>query len=387
MIIIMLASTITFANENGTKFIEAPWKEVVSKAKEENKLIFVDAYTDWCGWCKVMDKNTFSDSTIAAFLHEYFIPAKFDMEEGDGLKLTMKFGVTSFPSFFVFNTGGRRVFTTVGYQPPEDFIEELKKAVDPQHWDDAPGVNDKIDLQYPDIYKKSYQEDEDGHRQMPDSTEIAEYFAQVKNWQSEINWLVMQRFRAGKKYDQIFFDNIDKYYELFYDEDVTNRIYRLLHDRLYEATEEKSEEMLNDIITLVYKYLPERQDETADNCKMTFYERTEDWDNYFITVKDIIDRRGFDDHRTINDYSWKIYENVDNKESIKAAIGWMEVITKESTNWAYWDTYAALLYKEGNYKKAKEIAEKAIKMGKESESKVEETEKLLEKINAKIIEE
>ncbi len=37
-------------------YFNKPWKEVLAKAKAENKYIVVDCYTDWCGWCKVMDK-------------------------------------------------------------------------------------------------------------------------------------------------------------------------------------------------------------------------------------------------------------------------------------------------------------------------------------------
>jgi thioredoxin-related protein len=384
MIIIMLASSLSFADDKGTNFMKDSWDKVKQKAKEENKLIFVDAYTDWCGWCEVMDKNTFSDSTIAAFIHKHFIPAKFDMEKGDGLRLAMKYNVTGFPSFFVFNSDGRRIFTTVGYRPPEDFIKELEKSIDPQYWDDATGVSDIINLQYPDIYKRSYEKNEGGRRQWPDSTDIAEYFAQDRDWLTEINWLVMQRFKSGKEFDELFFDNIDKYYELFYDDDVNDRIYRILQKKLYEAAEQKSEDLLNDLIALAYKHLPERKEENVFFYRITYYEWTEDWDNYFKNVKSNVEKIGFDDHRKINDYCWNIYEKIDNEEYIKTAISWIEEVTKESTNWMYWDTYAALLYKDGNYLKAKEIAEKAIKMGKENNDKVEVTEELLEKIKAEI---
>lgn len=57
------------------------FEEAVEKSKTEKRKIFIDVYTDWCGWCKVMDKNTFTDPQIARMLNEQFYPVKFDAEQ------------------------------------------------------------------------------------------------------------------------------------------------------------------------------------------------------------------------------------------------------------------------------------------------------------------
>jgi thioredoxin-related protein len=57
------------------------FEEAVEKSKTEKRKIFIDVYTDWCGWCKVMDKNTFTDPKIAALLNEKYYPVKFDAEQ------------------------------------------------------------------------------------------------------------------------------------------------------------------------------------------------------------------------------------------------------------------------------------------------------------------
>lgn len=57
------------------------FEEAVEKMKTEKRKIFIDVYTDWCGWCKVMDKNTFSEATIAKLLNEKFYAVKFDAEQ------------------------------------------------------------------------------------------------------------------------------------------------------------------------------------------------------------------------------------------------------------------------------------------------------------------
>jgi thioredoxin-related protein len=55
--------------------------QAVEKSKTEKKKIFIDLYTDWCGWCKVMDKKTFTDPVVANLLNEKFYPVKFNAEQ------------------------------------------------------------------------------------------------------------------------------------------------------------------------------------------------------------------------------------------------------------------------------------------------------------------
>jgi thioredoxin-related protein len=55
--------------------------EAVAKSKVEKRKIFIDVYTDWCGWCKVMDRETFNDPKVAQILNEKFYAVKFNAEQ------------------------------------------------------------------------------------------------------------------------------------------------------------------------------------------------------------------------------------------------------------------------------------------------------------------
>jgi thioredoxin-related protein len=57
------------------------FEEAVEMSNTEKRKIFIDVYTDWCGWCKVMDKNTFTDPQIAKLLNEKYYAVKFDAEQ------------------------------------------------------------------------------------------------------------------------------------------------------------------------------------------------------------------------------------------------------------------------------------------------------------------
>jgi thioredoxin-related protein len=55
-------------------------EEAMEKSKSEKKKIFIDVFTDWCGWCKVMDRETFADPEVAKVLNEQFYPVKLNAE-------------------------------------------------------------------------------------------------------------------------------------------------------------------------------------------------------------------------------------------------------------------------------------------------------------------
>src|SRR5690606_20775174 len=57
------------------------FEEAVERSKTEKRKIFIDVYTDWCGWCKVMDRKTFNDPIVAELLNTQYYPVKFNAEQ------------------------------------------------------------------------------------------------------------------------------------------------------------------------------------------------------------------------------------------------------------------------------------------------------------------
>lgn len=55
-------------------------EEALEKSKTEKRKIFIDVYTDWCGWCKRMNDSTFADPFVAQYLNDHYYPVKFNAE-------------------------------------------------------------------------------------------------------------------------------------------------------------------------------------------------------------------------------------------------------------------------------------------------------------------
>lgn len=70
------------------------FEQAVAKSKVEKRRIFIDVYTDWCGWCKVMDRKTFTEPNVAKLLNEKFYAVKFNAEQREDVRFnetTFKF--------------------------------------------------------------------------------------------------------------------------------------------------------------------------------------------------------------------------------------------------------------------------------------------------------
>jgi len=110
-------------------FSNKKWKDVMAEAKKSGKFIFVDAYTSWCGPCKLLKSTTFKDKKAAAFFNENFINYTTDMEKGEGPTLAEKWNITAYPSLLFFNSQGIMVLKQVGYVNAETLVEFGRQAL------------------------------------------------------------------------------------------------------------------------------------------------------------------------------------------------------------------------------------------------------------------
>ncbi len=117
----------------GIEFMDnEPWSKVLQRAKEQNRLIFMDCYTVWCGPCKGLAQDVFPQKQVGDFFNAHFVNVKYDMEKGDGKMLREKYKeyIIGFPTLLLLDGDGNVVHQMAGYQKAENLIAGMKAGME-----------------------------------------------------------------------------------------------------------------------------------------------------------------------------------------------------------------------------------------------------------------
>lgn len=111
----------------GINFQHLTLEEALQKAKAENKLVFIDFYTEWCGPCKILSKKVFPLPEVGKVYNEEYVSIKLDAEK-EGIAAAKKYKVASYPTLLFLNSDGAVVYRDSGSQPVESFVELGRSA-------------------------------------------------------------------------------------------------------------------------------------------------------------------------------------------------------------------------------------------------------------------
>jgi thioredoxin-related protein len=109
--------------DEGIKFMEADWNKALREAKKQNKPIFLDAYTSWCGPCRMLKNKTFTNKAVGDFFNKNFINIALDMERGDGLAVAEKYQIRAYPTLIITDGDQKSVSVSEGYIEPAQLME------------------------------------------------------------------------------------------------------------------------------------------------------------------------------------------------------------------------------------------------------------------------
>jgi thioredoxin 1 len=110
-------------NSKGIEFFDGTWSEALKLAKAENKPVFVDISTGWCGYCKKMKNKVYADPQVGEHYNGNFINVSIDAEKGEGKAIAAKYGVKGYPTLVFVHPDGTTLLQTRGYHKPDEFLE------------------------------------------------------------------------------------------------------------------------------------------------------------------------------------------------------------------------------------------------------------------------
>lgn len=110
--------------------------EGVALARRENKKILIDVYTDWCGWCKKMDKEVYIDEKVGQVIASNFIAVKLDAESQKGASfggtlmneasVASALGATGYPTTVFLDSESKPITKIAGYMEPTEFVNVIR---------------------------------------------------------------------------------------------------------------------------------------------------------------------------------------------------------------------------------------------------------------------
>lgn len=379
---LFLISSLFYFSQ-GIVFENSDFKSSLAKAKKENKLIFLDAYTSWCGPCKLMAKNIFTQKSVGDTYNAHFVNAKIDMEKGEGIELAKKFKVNAYPTYLFINGDGEVVHRTLGYVEEKDFLQFAKDAEDPARRIGALKKQFEAGEKNPEFLKNLanltiYTE--------PDFTAkvLERYFADKNTLDKEDVGLLLQAIKntesplyktfEAKKQSVVAVVSEDSYNKINKDlklSTITTKAYNKetkSYNEAYLLTE--AEKIVGK--TEAEKYvLRQKANDAIRQKDVATYEK--------LLLQLYKDYTTYPAEK-LNTVAWLFFENVTTKSSLETALLWSKESVKKDENYAFTDTLANLYNKLGDKANAKLWAQKSIELAKKSGEDYEDTEKLLNSI-------
>lgn len=382
--IIFLASLVS---SQEIKFENSNWKEIKAKAKKQNKLIFLDAFTSWCGPCKAMAKNTFTDSSVAAFYNAEFINAKIDMEKGEGPQIAKEYNVNCYPNLLFIDGDGKLVHRSASYMQPKDFISLGKTALSPEKTFSffqkkyESGNSDPVFVsQYLNLLS---------HSCLSANDAAVKYFSSLRESEMSTpgNWGILRDFVEDVHSAPFVFlvKNRMAFSGKFTADSINDKIFNSYLSKSYEVIYRKEFDT-NEVVNLVKEIQNagiERSEELFLSIDLPYYQRLERWDMYFGSCRSLVGKYKQDDSSFLNNVSWNIFEKSTDKNQLAEAEAWAKRSVEIEEGPYNLDTWANLMFVNGKKQEAIDAEKKAISLAKAAGMETADMENTLAKFEGK----
>ena len=379
LITLLLCSVALSAQQaTGVDFQRQPFADLLSQAREEDKLIFIDAYTTWCGPCKMMDAKVFPDPEVAGVFNERFINAKFDMEKGEGIDLAKRYSVMAFPTYLFVDGEGDLVHKGIGYIPKPALIELADVAVSDRS---LGAMSDRYEsgerdpafvTQYAQMLTTSYE-------QARAEEVIGEYLDGQSDWTGPetLNLLLSSPGELGGPRMSYLIDHAaelekiagDRVYSVI-EQALVNDFHLRNRRRNLAAPEEINPYLEEQVPSLAERILP--------RYAMVYHRRQNEMEEYLDIAMAYYTEYPTEDYAQLNTIAWDFFEHSEDPEQLAQAIEWAEKSVDLRAYYPNLDTLAWLYHKTGQMEKAKSTARLAIEYAKAESLDYSETEKILD---------
>ncbi|RAV28941.1 thioredoxin family protein [Sinomicrobium soli] len=224
-----------------TRFLQGDWEDIMKKARDENKPVFVDLYFTGCMPCAQMDKRVFPDEKVAALLNNDFITCKVnvfhDQEKALGEKLMKKYAITGFPTLLLLSPDQHVINIQGGFAGVDKLVGLLKDAKRKNESREYKKYSTSFDMEFPDFYNAYFE----SKKLTATPDDIEAYLDARDDKMAEVPFLIMMKLVNRGKYADYYIRNSRKLGDMYGKE----RVAMSLLDKIREKADKLGKD--NDI--------------------------------------------------------------------------------------------------------------------------------------------
>lgn len=374
------------AQETGMHFEHnTTWQNILAKAKAENKYIFLDCFTTWCGPCKMMSAKIFPTAEVGDFYNAKYINVGAQMDtladkDNEDVKswyetsheIAVKYEVNAYPTYLIFNSNGELVHRFLGSMEADKFIAKGHEVLMPekqyytqlhkyQAGEKSPLFLYQLAIMAKDAYDmKNAKAICDDYLVTQTDLYTKENLGLIKDFTNSSNdkgFAIMMK--SPEKVDAVLgegtSDNVVK--DIILKEEIAPKI--------FSKTAVAAPDWISIEKEVAVKY-PLQAKELTAYSKVLFYTIKKEWNNFAPAVSNYMKAYGSKaSPMQVNNYAWTIFQNCNDMTCIKNALAWSKQSFAKNNNHQYIDTYANLLMKAGKKKEAIDWETKAVAIAKE----------------------
>ncbi|RYD71372.1 MAG: DUF255 domain-containing protein, partial [Sphingobacteriales bacterium] len=347
-LLFLLVISIQAVQAQGIEFFHGSWAEAKAEAKKQNKPIFMDAFTTWCGPCKRMAANVFTKAEVGDYFNKNFVNYKLDMEKGDGPAVAKEFKVEFYPTYLFFTPDGELMHKAMGAKGPEDFIKDGQTAADPnsnlygqvkrfKNGDRDPKFVESFLSKLGDLDQNMQKDVLDTYWKGKKMTDLLE----------PANWAIFRDHETdilSERYKYVF-DNRKAFYDKFGKNDVDGSLINKAGPQMQTALQTGDEVLYNRVREVLLTSDKKEVKKFTANSEVLFKLVKKDYKNFNKLANAYVTEHIAGSAEDLNQLAWAVYQNTDDKESLSNAENWAKKSVELKKNYANTDTYASVLYK------------------------------------------
>lgn len=363
----------------GIEFSEKKFDALLAQARSEDRLIFIDAYTTWCGPCKMMTARVFPDPEVGAVYNERFINAKFDMEKGEGPELARRYAVAAYPTYLFVNGEGELVHKGLGFIPKPALLELADVAVSDRSLGAMAGRYEAGERD--GTFMREYAEVLNNSRMQQRADEVVDaYLDEQDDWSTPDNLQLILSNPGGPGDRRMAYlvEHAETIDAMTGPGSAARAVEGVLVNGYHQQNRRRSMAAPEKIAPYLDRHAGALAERLKLHYRMLYHDRARNEEEYLQAALAYAEQYTSNDFAELNGMAWNFFERTDDPELLAKATEWAERSVEIYPYYPNLDTLAWLYHKTGRQEEAEATAHRAIEAARDSGVDYSETEKIFQ---------